>query len=116
VDPWNSERGGQKEGSKAGKHWRINGLDWTETEYGIGLWTMKVAMDGMCFLGWHKANHWRPDCFFLSFFFPVPLAIYNCLTSLPVFSFFFFSPLAMISIFQSSPEIDMFQGGDGKED
>jgi hypothetical protein len=38
------------------------------------------------------------------------------LTSLPVFSFFFFSPLAMISIFQSSPEIDMFQGGDGKED
>ena len=61
LGPPGGERGRQKEEGKAGKPWWINRLDWTE--HGIGLWTMEMAMDGMCFLGWHMANHWRPDCF-----------------------------------------------------
>jgi len=86
-------RTGETEGRKQGRKTLVDqstGLDWNWImDYGNGYgWNV--------FLGWHMANHWRPDCFFVFFLFSLSqvglsLAVFfNCLTYLLVFFFLFF--------------------------
>jgi len=114
-------RTGETEGRKQGRKTLVDqstGLD-MELDYGLWKWLWMECVFRVAYGESLASRLFFCFSFFLSLSrVGLSLAVYNCSTYLLVFpflslSFFFFT---MISTFQSSPEIDMFQGSGGKED